>query len=78
MNINYDECITCYGLGIYILQRHFFIGRSMEQPTTFNFPTTAPNLIALDFFFTRSSDKENLCRDLTQQKLITAQHITFE
>ena len=39
----------------------------MEQASTFNFPTTAPNLMALDFFFTRSSDKENLCRDLTTE-----------
>lgn len=45
----------------------FFIGRSMEQASTFNFPTTAPNLMALDFCFTRSSDKENLCRDLATE-----------
>lgn len=36
----------------------------MEQAGNFNFPPRVPNLISLDFFYTRSSDKQDLCKDL--------------
>lgn len=59
-----NELVTCYELEAHILQCCFLTGCPMKLAGTFNFLPRTPNLIPLDFFFTRPSDKEDLCRDL--------------